>query len=116
MFETIFFILLIWFHWFGDYVLQTSYQAENKSINNKALFSHGLNYSIVLLVFSLCFNLSFWWVILNALLHILVDYISSRITKKLYKDKDFHNFFVILGLDQAIHLTILFISAYFLTI
>ena len=42
--------------------------------------------------------------------HTIVDYITSRINKKLWESKQVHNFFVMIGFDQFIHYVILFSS------
>lgn len=48
------------------------------------------------------------WGLFNGLAHWLTDFVSSRITKKLWELKDYHNFFVVIGLDQLCHYVVLF--------
>lgn len=110
--ETVLLILLI--HWFPDFVLQTNYQALNKSSNNKALFMHVLTYSMVTVVlWRIFFNgplvnilAAFGWIFL---LHFITDYFTSRLNTYLYNKKDIHNFFVSVGFDQWLHFTQLFL-------
>jgi len=76
----------------------------NKNKDIKALSWHCFVYSLPLLFFGWKFA------ILNGALHLVVDFISSKITHMLYEKKEIRWFFVIIGLDQAIHMTILILS------
>lgn len=101
------YILLLGIHWFADFVLQTHWQASNKSKNNVALFRHVLVYAAVLGAGSAAIFgpglgwLAFVW--LNFALHFATDYFTSRWTSRLYARQEWHNFFVVVGLDQLIH-------------
>ena len=97
-------IIVFWLHFIADFLLQTSYMSMNKSKNSWVLASHCLVYSLPFIYFGLGFA------ILNGFLHFIVDFISSRATSKLYSKKEYHWFFVVIGLDQAIHMTILVIT------
>jgi len=103
------FLVLLVIHWFADFVLQTHWQAQNKSKNNEALARHVGVYTLMLAIASPFifgmpkdFNL-FIFVALNGVLHFATDYCTSRWSSKLYAKQDWHNFFVIIGLDQLIH-------------
>ena len=41
--------------------------------------------------------------VVNAALHFVTDYITSRITSKLWAKQDWHRFFVTIGFDHLIH-------------
>jgi len=75
--NTIIYILIA--HFIGDFIFQSNYMALNKSSSNKVLFLHILTYSIPLLV------LNVYWAILNSLLHFIVDYVTSRVNKRLWE-------------------------------
>jgi hypothetical protein len=102
---------IIALHWFADFVLQTHWQASNKSSNNKALIAHVSTYTIVLLVYGLIFlpvEFAYPWALINGGLHFAVDYVTSRINTYLWNKKRVHDFFVMVGFDQLIHYTCLF--------
>lgn len=92
-------------HWVADFVLQTHWQASNKSKNNNALARHVGVYTCVLGIVSvLLFDLSLpvgWFILVNGILHFITDYFTSRASSKLFGD--WHNFFVVIGFDQLIH-------------
>jgi hypothetical protein len=101
------FLSLLAAHWLADFVLQTHWQAQNKSKSNVALFRHVLVYTAVLGAASAAiFGPSIGWlgfVWLNFALHFATDYCTSRLTSRLYTRGDWHNFFVVVGFDQLIH-------------
>jgi len=98
-------ILLIWVHFVADFVLQTDKMAINKSSSNKWLLYHVVVYTIQFFWFGYIFA------IVNGIAHFIVDYITSRATSYLWSKDKRHWFFVVIGLDQALHFTIL-VSTY----
>ena len=97
-------ISLFWLHWFADFILQSSYMSMNKSKNPMVLVYHCAVYSLPFFVFGWIFGL------LAGLMHFPVDYVTSKITSKLYAKKEYHWFFVVIGFDQAIHMSILVLT------
>lgn len=101
------FLELLATHWLADFVLQTRWQASNKSKNNVALFRHVLVYAVVLgAAAGMIFGTGVGWlafVLLNFIFHFATDYFTSRWTSRLYAKQDWHNFFVVIGMDQLIH-------------
>ena len=97
--------LLIWMHFIADFVLQTNDMAKNKSKSFKWLSIHVIVYSLIFLYFGWQFAL------INCIADFITDAVSSRITSRLYKAGEIHWFFVIIGLDQALHISTLFYSA-----
>jgi len=93
--------LLFWIHWIADFILQTDKMALNKSRSWKWLSAHIAVYTACLL------PLGFAFAVVNGLAHFVTDAITSRLTSYLYQKGDRHNFFVVIGLDQASHLTVL---------
>jgi hypothetical protein len=111
----VFFILFI--HWVADFVLQTNWQAQNKSKDDKALTLHVVTYAIVTTIaWWIAFQLSFDSIvevfIITYLSHWLTDYCTSRLNSYLWQKKDVHNFFVSVGFDQLLHFVQLFFTFY----
>lgn len=100
------FLVLLMTHWFADFVLQTHWQASNKSKNNAALTTHVITYTAVMTFVSLYL---FYpenvmpFIGANAVLHFCTDWCTSRLSSRLYAKQDWHNFFVVIGFDQLIH-------------
>lgn len=97
-------ISLIWFHFMGDFLFQTDSMAQNKSKSNKWLGIHVLTYMVPFILFGPLF------MFINGAAHFVIDWCTSRITSYLWKKNDRHNFFVVIGLDQALHMTTLILT------
>lgn len=131
MLSYILILQILFVHWISDFVLQSSWMATNKSKNWLALGSHVLVYTasmgvlillsgvIVAAAFSniiggaimIITPLAFVkWIVLNGVLHFITDAVTSRITARLWKKNDMHNFFVVVGFDQFIHYSCLIIT------
>lgn len=95
-------------HLVADFYLQTSWMANNKSKDWRALCTHTA-------VYSLCwFWLGLPFVILTFLSHTLTDAITSRMTGWAWQQKRVRLFFCIIGTDQVIHYTTLYLTGRYL--
>ncbi|CAB4129982.1 Bacteriophage phiKZ, Orf197 [uncultured Caudovirales phage] len=120
--------IIIFIHWIADFVLQTDWQAQNKSKSNFALLSHTSNYSLVwLLPMCLVFGkmkegattewivwTTFYFGMITFVVHTITDYFTSRLNSKLWSQGKVHYFFVSVGFDQVLHYGQLFLTYYFL--
>ncbi len=99
--------LLLFAHWIGDFVFQSTWMAIGKSSRLDALIVHVLTYSIVLagaavLLFGQT-ELAATFVACNAALHLITDFFTSKVSAALYARQNMRGFFVVLGLDQLLH-------------
>lgn len=101
-------LTLLFLHFIADFVFQSETMAINKSSSNKWLLIHVGIYSTVFVLFG------FLFVLITFILHFITDYFTSRLTTKLWKKGDRHNFFVVIGLDQFIHMVSLILTYYIL--
>lgn len=93
--------ILIWMHFVADFILQTNRIALNKSKNVWILLEHVLIYSISFCYFGLEFAIA------NMCLHFLVDFCTSRASSYFWNKDQRRWFFVVIGFDQALHMTCL---------
>jgi len=96
------YLLLIWLHFIGDFIMQSDETALKKSEDNFILFLHSLLYGVFFIPFG------YPYFIINIIAHFCIDYCTSRINKGLYNNR--HWFFVCIGFDQALHLSVLFLT------
>ena len=106
-------IILLFGHWFADFVMQTDDMAVNKSHSNSALAKHCLVYIFILIMFvyftfpdkSLEFYNNVFAI--NLIGHLIIDFTTSRLNTWLWKKGMRHWFFVSIGFDQFLHIAIL---------
>jgi len=114
-------LIILFTHWVADFVAQSNWMAQNKSKSHYALYSHVLTYTLILFIGSLFIStndivLFYCWAIFNGLVHYGVDYITSRVSSKLYSEGKIHDFFVVIGFDQFLHAATLLLSYYYITL
>jgi hypothetical protein len=97
-------LAIVWLHFVADFVMQSDRVALNKSRNSVILLWHVLLYGLFFVPFGLMFA------VVNSALHFATDFCTSRATSALWKKDQRHWFFVVIGLDQAIHMTCLFVT------
>lgn len=97
-------LLIIWLHFISDFILQPTFLSENKSNNNYILLIHVAIYLIPFILIGWIFA------IINGVLHFIIDWFSSRICKFFFIKKKLHLFFITIGLDQVIHISILILT------
>ncbi len=114
--KLIFWIFII--HFVADFLLQTDWQAKNKSSNWDALWYHVLVYSFSIAILSIPFIDEGWQFMailtITGVCHFITDAITSRISKKYFEKEDYHNGFVIVGMDQVFHYIQLFLTFNFI--
>jgi len=113
-------LAILFIHWFADFVLQTDWEAKNKSKSNSALFQHVFKYSLVWVACIILVAVAgivsgfsqedigwseFMWLFptITLVCHFATDYVTSRINSKLYAKGKIHEFFVSVGFDQFLH-------------
>jgi len=116
-------LLIILIHFFADFVCQTHEMAINKSKHNGWLSAHVGVYTLVTLLawnFTILqpaidyrLNTYLYFILFIFSTHWITDFITSRFTSKLFGKGDYHNGFVVVGLDQVLHY-IQLLSAYYL--
>lgn len=98
-------IAVIWTHFCADFLLQSDKMAMSKSTSPKWLTIHVLVYAAPFMVIA-----GWRYAVVNFLLHWVTDFISSKGTTVLWKKNERHWFFVVIGLDQAVHMTCLILT------
>jgi Protein of unknown function (DUF3307) len=102
-------IYIFFLHWVGDFLFQTNWMATNKSHNFIALITHVSIYTLTLTLGTIIvFNFKF--LLINFIAHGLTDFLTSKVTSKLWQRNDIHNFFVVVGFDQYIHAVTLILT------
>jgi hypothetical protein len=96
------FLILMLIHWIADFVLQADWMAKNKSKYMIILITHCFIYAV-------CFSMALpaKIVFILFLTHFVIDFFSSKLNSYLY-NRSRHYFFVSIGFDQLLHLTVLY--------
>lgn len=109
--------ILLPFHWFGDFIIQSDDEAKNKSTSIKSLLFHTSKYSLIMFICGLLlfsFKIALIFGLIQFITHTVIDYFTSKINSKLWKAGKVHNFFVSTGFDQCLHYIIMFGSLWIL--
>ena len=96
-------LTLIWLHFIADFLLQSDKVALNKGKSLWWLSLHSFIYGVPFLLIGVKFA------IITAILHGVVDFVTSKITSYFWVEDERHWFFATIGFDQAIHITLLFL-------
>ena len=107
-------------HFVSDFLFQTHKMSIMKSKSVKWLSYHVGTYALVTMILWFIlfpFEMTDGWMWAQVLgitfgTHWITDYFTSKWTSKLYAKGEVHNFFVVIGLDQLIHCTTLFMTYY----
>jgi len=109
----IFILTVLTLHWIADFVLQDDYMATNKSTSWKALMLHTMTYTLVWAPIAL-YTLGLWkaliFMIVTFICHTIQDRVTSKWTSILYEAKEYRLFFNVIGADQLLHYTQLFLT------
>jgi len=105
---TIFYATIIG-HLIADFVLQGSEIATQKRMFNKYMLVHVVSAALLFLlpVFLVTGNFEFKAMTLIFILHLIIDVIKKEIDPIITKGKQ-NRFFILLGVDQMLHITSLF--------
>lgn len=98
-------VTLVWMHFFADFMCQWDKMAISKSSSNKWLSLHVTIYAAPFLI--LC---GWQFAAVNFAAHWVTDFVTSRAASALWKRNERHWFFVVIGVDQAIHMSCLILT------
>ena len=97
-------IELLILHCIGDFWLQPDEIATTKSSSILSLLTHTIVYSCCFFMFGL------EYMIITCITHTCIDFVTSRICKYFYLNDQRHWFFVTIGVDQMLHISLLVLT------
>lgn len=106
-------VVVLFGHWVADFVLQPHWMSLRKSTDWWVLLQHAYVITLGGVVVGLVVVMVAdhtrppgylgIWAVLNGAAHFAIDAVTSRITSKLWRKGETHNFFVVIGFDQFLH-------------
>jgi len=99
-------VAILFIHFIGDFLFQSTNMAVNKAVSLKWLFIHVATYTLVLYLGSgilLGFVVAVQYSLVNGGLHLVTDFFTSKMNARLNKREDKRWFFCGIGFDQFIH-------------
>lgn len=112
-------VILPYFHYTADWLMQTREMAEKKGSDIKTLLAHCYIYAVfcpfALSVYLAIENVFTWhdvvaYTLFNFAAHLVTDYFTSMRSARLWKLEDKTKFWNNIGLDQTIHFITLYAS------
>lgn len=107
-FTPAFVLAIFFFHFVADFLLQSHWMASNKSKKIWPLLAHIAVYTAVLL-----FPFGWKFAVINGGCHLVVDFITSKVTAKLWSAGKVRPFFMVIGADQFVHAACLILTAHY---
>jgi hypothetical protein len=105
------FTLLLFGHWVGDFLFQSTAMATKKSKSLGWLSYHVLvYYAFIQVTAIILFDIrtAFYYAVINGILHWVVDFFTSRVAAMYYSKPRI--LYPIIGFDQFLHVTCLWIT------
>ena len=103
-------LMLVWLHFIADFLLQDDTMARNKSKSILWLGGHALIYMTPFLY------LGWEFVVFTGATHFITDFFTSKGTTWLWLRGERRWFFVLIGFDQAIHISTLVLTTHLLAL
>lgn len=108
-------LTILFFHFLGDTILQSSAMAKNKHKSHAALFKHAISYTIPWLLPAYFWTDGNWALILAFMcitfgMHSALDYITCRMRDRCEKAQEERKKCVVMGIDQMLHYAQLFLT------
>lgn len=106
-------LLYVFFcHWVADFLFQSRKIAESKSKNFNSLVEHCIIYTCVMVILLVVIDLEMAAkiAIVNGGAHLIIDFITSKITTYYYTNNKIHAFFSTIGFDQFLHACVLILT------
>ena len=97
-------IMILVLHFVGDFLLQNTWMLETKRSNLRAMGAH------IICIFAVLAPVGFIWAAVNCVSHTIMDFISSRFIERLWAEKRAYWFYLYVGLAQAAHIIMLFLT------
>ena len=105
-------------HYIADFLLQTNWQAQNKSKDIIPLLDHTFFYSITIVVLSFPYVYEvksvIYLFVITFLCHTITDYFTSRWSTKYFSKGKTREGFRVVGFDQLLHYLQLFLTFFFI--
>jgi len=108
-------IVIFFFHWLADFVWQPDWMGKTKSKDWNVLGNHssriGIGSAVAgFVILAILGHIDWmgleWFIVVNAVSHFVIDAVTSRITGHYWAQERVHAFFVTIGFDQFLHMTI----------
>lgn len=114
-------LLLLLVHWIGDFVFRIGLITKGKSTSILLLLEHQFWYALVMSAglfmmlsyppFGLTFHNAALFVFFVVGLHLVTDYVVSKIKAFAFNKAKVHTFFIMSGFDQLVHVSTLILAA-----
>lgn len=96
-------LVLIFLHFFSDFLFQLPRTSNSRGCYPTTLVTHCVLYAIPFLLF----GLNFFILVLST--HWLTDFYISKLLNKLWLERRARRHRLVVGLDQSLHIAVLFI-------